>query len=88
MTTRPPERKPQDLRVPLTVGIGALEGMIAGWILYDILIWIDFAGLGGLFDRVDVGRLMFWLGAAFFGITFGMLGIAWRVMVLLPGDDD
>ena len=83
-----PAKRVDPHRVTRYVAIGALEGMIVGWLLYDIMIWMDVAGIGGLMERVAEGRLVFWIGAAFFGITFGMLGIAWRVMVLLPDEDE
>ncbi|MEM0990900.1 MAG: hypothetical protein AAGK00_18690 [Pseudomonadota bacterium] len=83
---RPNPRHPYFL--PLYMAIGALEGVIVGWLTYDILVLLDFGGIGSLMLRVSEGSLAFWLGAVFFGITFGMLGIAWRIMVLLPDEDE
>ena len=86
-----PKHRPHEYRLPIYVAIGALEGAIAGWFLLGALMMLDIQGIGSLITRVDAGFLMFQLAVIFFGITFGMVGIAWRVMVLLPdekGDDE
>ena len=46
---------------------------------------------GGLFHNIDNspdGPLALILLLWFFGVTFGMAGLAWRVMVLLPDEKD
>ena len=65
--------------------------IIAGWVLLGILMTLDIAGIGSLIRRVAEGQTMFLLAIVMFGVTFGMVGIAWRVMVLLPdekGEDE
>ena len=79
-------RPPHEWFLPIYVLIGALEGAIAGWVFLGMILWFDIMGLGGLIDRVDAGFLMFQLAVVFFAVTFGMVGIAWRVMVLLPDE--
>ena len=86
-----PKPRPHQYRLPIYVAIGALEGAIAGWFTLGALMLLDVQGIGSLIAGVDAGFLMFQLAIIFFGITFGMVGIGWRVMVLLPdekGDDE
>lgn len=82
MTKTPPD----PYKVVRYVAIGALEGAIAGWVLLGILMTLDIAGIGSLIRRVAEGHTMFLLAVVMFGVTFGMVGIAWRVMVLLPDE--
>ena len=70
------------------VALGAGEGVIAGWVFLMIVIKMDMMGLGGLIHRSESGVLGLIMLLWFFGITFGMVGIAWRVMVLLPDEKD
>ncbi len=71
--------------------IGALEGVLAGWWLLGLLMALDVQGIGTLIQTVDAGHTMFLLAVVMFAVTFGMAGIAWQVMVLLPhepGEDE
>lgn len=69
------------------VGLAALDGIAAGWTFLLILLWADIGGLGSLVHRSadDVTALLVLLLS--FGTTFSFVGIAWRVMVLLPEKD-
>ena len=85
-----PEKDPY--RLLKYVALGAGEGVVAGWIFLLILIKLDAVGLGiglgSLIDRSPDGPLALIMLLWFFGVTFGMVGIAWRVMVLLPDEKD
>ena len=70
------------------VALGAGEGVFAGWLLLMIVVKLDLMGLGRLLDNSDHGALAMLMLLMFFGLTFGMVGIAWRVMVLLPDERD
>ena len=70
------------------VALGAGEGVVAGWIVLLLLIHLDIVGLGSLIHRSADGVTALLMLLGFFGITFGMVGIAWRVMVLLPDEED
>lgn len=70
------------------MALGAGERVLAGWALLMIVVRLDLMGLGGLTDRSADGALALPMLLGFCGITFGMVGIAWRVMVLLPGERD
>ena len=70
------------------VARGAAEGVVAGWVTLLALKYIDIGGLQHLIHEHPDGPLAFVMMLAFFGITFGMVGIAWRVMVLLPDEKD
>jgi len=83
--TRP---TPDPYRLFRYVALGAGEGVVAGWVLLLIMIRLDLTGLGGLIHRAADGALALVMLLAFFAITFGMVGIAWRVMVLLPDEED
>ncbi|MEL7470497.1 MAG: hypothetical protein AAFN27_18735 [Pseudomonadota bacterium] len=70
------------------VGLGATEGIIAGWVILLIMKHLDIAQIGTLIANSQHGALAFFMMLFFFGITFGMVGLAWRIMVLLPDDED
>ncbi|MEO1492247.1 MAG: hypothetical protein AAFV19_08870 [Pseudomonadota bacterium] len=74
------------MRLPVYMAIGALEGAMAGWVVLGLLMALDVQGIATLIRGTDAGFLMFQLAVVMFAITFGMLGIAWRVMVLLPDE--
>ena len=69
------------------VAIGALEGILAGWWVLGLLMALDLQGIGTLIKTVEAGQTMFLLAVVMFAVTFGMAGIAWRIMVLLPYDE-
>ncbi|MEM7529780.1 MAG: hypothetical protein AAF416_19275 [Pseudomonadota bacterium] len=69
------------------VATGAADGIAAGWILLIAMVELNFQGVGSLVKGAEDGALALLMLAFFFGITFGMVGIAWRVMVLLPDDE-
>ena len=69
------------------VARGAGEGVMAGWVLFLILKYLNVGRIGDLIANSPDGALALAMGLAFFGITFGMVGIAWRVMVLLPDEE-
>ena len=46
------------------------------------------AGAAGIGFGSDQGALVLVVALGLFGITFGMLGIAWRLMVLLPEEPE
>lgn len=78
--------KAPPMRLPVYMAIGALEGAMAGWVVLGLLMALDVQGIATLIRGTDAGFLMFQLAVVMFAITFGMLGIAWRVMVLLPDE--
>ena len=81
-------RKPDPYRLMKYVALGAGEGIVAGWILLMLMVKLNIQGLGDLLDRSEDGALALIMMLAFFAITFGMVGIGWRVMVMLPGEND
>ena len=74
-------------RLTKYVARGAGEGVAAGWVTLLILKWLDIGGIGSLIANSSDGSLALLMLLGFFGITFGMVGIAWRVMVMLPDED-
>ena len=70
------------------VALGAGEGIVAGWIVLLLLVKLNIQGLGDLIHGSPDGALALVMLLAFFAITFGMVGIGWRVMVLLPDEED
>ncbi|MEM0944615.1 MAG: hypothetical protein AAGI70_11785 [Pseudomonadota bacterium] len=69
------------------VALGVMEGVLAGLVLLLAMLLLDTLGLASLIERSADGPLALRLLAGFFAITFGMLGLAWRVMVLLPDEE-
>jgi len=67
--------------------IGALDGVAAGWTFLLALLWLDIAGLGGLVHGGADGVVALVILLMSFAVTFGFVGIGWRVMVLLPDRD-
>lgn len=80
--------KADPYRLVKYVALGAGEGVFSGWIVLMLVVKLNLLGLGGLLDRSADGGLAMVMLLGFFGITFGMVGIAWRVMVLLPDEPD
>ena len=68
------------------VSLGAGEGVISGWIILMLLKYQNILGIGSLIQNSSQSGRGFFMLLFFFGITFGMVGIAWRVMVLLPDE--
>ena len=68
--------------------LGACEGIVAGWITLLLFKHLDIGRIGSLIDGSDQGALVLVVALGLFGITFGMLGIAWRLMVLLPEEPE
>ena len=83
--TRP---QPDPYRLVKYVARGAGEGVVAGWVILLILKYLNIGRIGDLLTNSADGPLMFVLALVMFAITFGMVGIAWRVMVLLPEEDE
>ncbi|MEL6267185.1 MAG: hypothetical protein AAFR52_16315 [Pseudomonadota bacterium] len=69
-----------------TLAIGAGDGIAAGWTVLLIAVEMDVNGIGTLLKTGDGGALGFLVLALLSAVTFGMLGIAWRVMVILPDE--
>jgi hypothetical protein len=70
------------------VALGAGEGVFAGWLFLMIVLKANIMGLDDLIDGSADGPVALVMLLWFFGVTFGMVGIAWRVMVLLPDEKD
>ena len=70
------------------VAHSALDGIAAGWTFLLILLWFDIGGLGGLVHGSDSWVAALAILLVSFGMTFGFVGIGWRVMVLMPDDLD
>lgn len=68
------------------VALGALEGAVFGWVVLLLLLWRDVFGLGTLVHGAEQGATALVVLALSFGVTFSFLGIAWRVVVLLPDE--
>jgi len=81
-------QKPDPYRLFRYVALGAGEGIVAGWILLLIMIRLNIMSLGTLIHGSAEGSTALLMLLGFFAITFGMVGIAWRVMVLLPDEED
>lgn len=67
--------------------ISAADGVAAGWTFLLILLWTDIGRLGALVHGSGDGVIALAVLLVPFGITFSLIGIGWRVMVLLPRDD-
>ena len=82
------DRKNDPYRLMKFVAVGAGDGVAFGWFMLLVLKWMNVAGIGALIDTSSSGPLAMALMLIFFGITFGMVGIGYRVMVVLPLMDD
>jgi len=67
--------------------ISAADGVAAGWTFLLILLNTGIGPLGHLVHGSDDGVIALLILLISFGITFSLIGIGWRVMVLLPRDD-
>lgn len=81
-------RRDDPCRLLKNVALGAGEGAVAGWLFLVIVIKLDLPGLGILIDASADGALALVLLLAFFAMTIATTGIAWRVMALLPDEED
>lgn len=70
------------------VAISAADGIAAGWTFLLALLWLDIGGLGSLVHGHASGVTALIIMLMSFAVTFGFVGIAWRVMVMLPHEDD
>ena len=70
------------------VAVSAGDGIAAGWTFLLALIWLDIGGMGTLIHGTEDGPLALYVLIMSFAVTFGFVGIAWRVMVMLPGEGD
>lgn len=82
------DRKDDPYRLMKFVAVGAGDGIAFGWIMLLTFKWMDIAGIGTLIDGSSSGPLAMVLMLIWFGITFGMVGIGYRVMIVLPTMDD
>ena len=73
-------------RLTRYVAIGAIDGVLAGWAFCAGLLAFAVYGLWSRAASQADGPLITLIFFLLTGITFGMVGIAWRVMVLLPGE--
>ena len=64
--------------------VSAGDGVAAGWLILLAFVELDLQGLGTLVKGQPDGALAMVMLTAVFAITFSMVGIAWRVMVILP----
>ncbi|MEM1275995.1 MAG: hypothetical protein AAGH74_05685 [Pseudomonadota bacterium] len=67
---------------------GAIDGVLAGWASCAALLALDAYDLWTRASSQAEGPLFTLMFFLLTGITFGMLGIAWRVMFLLPREED
>ncbi|MEL7154468.1 MAG: hypothetical protein AAFN51_11890 [Pseudomonadota bacterium] len=81
-----PRHDPYRLMRYTLLGVG--EGVVAGWVTLLLFKNLDIGRVRSLIDGSDQGGLVLVVALALFGITFGMLGIAWRLMVLLPDEPE
>lgn len=69
------------------VAMAAAEGVAAGWAFLLALLWLDIGGLGTLVHGSEDATLALVILLMSFGVTFGFVGIAWKVMVMLPDEE-
>lgn len=69
------------------IAVGAGDGIAVGWALLLLAVEMDVQGIGTLMKTAEVGGLALAVTAGMTAVTSGMIGIAWRVMVLLPGEE-
>ncbi len=69
------------------VALSAADGIAAGWTCVLLLLWFDIGGLGTLVYGAEDGIVPLLVLLMSFGVTFGFVGIAWRVMVCLPDEE-
>ena len=82
------DRREDPYRLMKFVAVGAGDGIAFGWFMMLVMKWMDVAGIGTLIESSPSGPLAMLLMLIWFGITFGMVGIGYRVMVVLPHTED
>lgn len=82
-----PTENDDPARLMRFVAVGAGDGIAVGWLLLLLAVEMDVQGFGTLVKTAEAGPLALGIMALFVAVTSGMLGIAWRVMVLLPDHD-
>jgi len=82
---QPPPHDP--MRLVKYVAISALDGVAAGWTFLLILLWADIGGLGTLVHGSEHSVVALITLLLSFGVTFSLVGLGWRIMVLLPDED-
>jgi len=70
------------------VAVSAADGIAAGWTFLLALLWLDIGELGTLVHNSASGATALIIMLMSFAVTFGFVGIAWRVMVMLPHDGE
>ena len=63
------------------------NGVAGGWTFMLALIWLDVGGIGGLIRGSDQRELVTAMMAGAFGVTFGLVGLVYGVLVVLPGEE-
>ena len=82
-----PRPQQDPYRLVKYVLMAALEGIAGGWTFLLILLWTDIGGLGTLvYSSADRTVALITLLMSF-GVTFGLVGLGWRIMVMLPEED-
>lgn len=71
-------------RLPRFVLRHAFNGVIAGWVFMLLLLWLDIGQVGTLVRGAEQRELITAMMAGAFGVTFGFVGLAWGVLVVLP----
>ena len=78
---------PDPTRLMRFVAKHAFHGALAGWTCLLAFLWLDLGGLGDLVANSPSGELISAMLAGAFGVTFGLVGIVWGVLVVLPHED-
>ncbi|HKK36741.1 MAG TPA: hypothetical protein VJ994_10660 [Paracoccaceae bacterium] len=63
------------------------NGVAAGWTILLAFLWLDIGGIGTLVREAAQRELITAMMAGAFGVTFGLVGLAWGVLVILPEED-
>lgn len=84
-----PSPRPKDdpARLMRFVFRHAANGIAAGWTALLALLWLDVGGIGTLVHNSPSRELVTAMMAGGFALTFGFLGMAWGVLVVLPNTD-
>ena len=82
-----PRPQQDPYRLVKYVLMAALEGIAGGWVFLLILLWTDIGGLGTLVHSSPDKTVALITLLMSFGVTFGFVGLGWRIMVMLPEED-